>query len=716
MPESIEPGLKDYSYTQNRELSWLRFDLRVLEEAADPAVPPLERLKFLAIFSSNLDEFFMVRVGSLFDLSSISPEEIDNKSGMTPAQQLDSIYRVIPGLIERKNVIYASVCRALAEHGIVDLPYEALTAAEQAHIADYFHRMVLPTLSPIVVGSHHPTPHFPSKALYIASLLKNKNGKASVGFIAVPPSLPSIVPLPDTPGRLIRMETILLYWAPTLFGQYKAEESCVISATRNADVSFDAEKLEDIDSSFRDHMTKLLKKRAVLSIVRLEISGAISEELLALLTRLVQVENHQIYFDDSPLDMSYAFRLSELLPGKLAERLSQPPYQPQWPVDLQKNTSMIEQIQRQDRLLFFPYDSVEPFLQLLSEAADRSDVLSIKITIYRLASSSKIARILCRAAENGKEVIVLMELRARFDEANNIAWSKMLEEAGCKVIYGIENFKCHSKICLITMRTRGEIRYITQVGTGNYNEKTNALYTDFSIMTASNIIGIDGTAFFQNMLINNLEGEYRELLVSPLGIRTRLAQLIDEQIALGEAGYICIKANAVTERDIIDRLQRASQAGVEIRLIIRGICCLRPGIPGRTENIQVTSIVGRFLEHARVYCFGRGPDVKIYISSADLMTRNLRRRVEIACPIRNPLLREQILWSLRVQLEDNVKASILQPDGSYRHKTAGEGPMQNSQETFMRTSLHRPVPPEEPPRKLAGRFRSICQKFLDHRP
>lgn len=713
MSEASAPDLRDYSYTQNRELSWLRFNLRVLEEAADPAVPPLERLKFLAIFSSNLDEFFMVRVGSLFDLSTISPGEIDNKSGMTPAQQLDSIYAVIPSLITRKGEIYTTVCQALAPYGIADLAYGDLTATEQAYIADYFHRMVLPILSPMVIGSHHPTPHFSSKALYIASLLRNKNGKTSIGFIAVPSSLPAVVPLPDTPGRFIRMETILLYWAPTLYGQYQAADSCVISATRNADVSFDAEKLEDTDGNFRDQMTQLLKKRAALSIVRLEIGGRASEELLAHLTRLIPVENHQIYFDRSPLNLGYAFHLPELLPSHLAERLSQPAYQPQWPVDLQKHASMIEQVQHQDRLLFFPYDSVDPFLQLLSEAADRSDVLSIKITIYRLASSSKIARILCRAAENGKEVIVLMELRARFDEANNIAWSKMLEEAGCKVVYGVENFKCHSKICLITMRTRGEIRYITQVGTGNYNEKTNTLYTDFSVMTASEAIGVDGTAFFQNMLINNLEGEYRELLVSPLGIRTRLTALIDEQIALGDQGYICIKANAITERDIIDRLQLASRAGVTIQLIIRGICCLRPGIPGRTENIQVTSIVGRFLEHARVYCFGRGAEAKIYISSADLMTRNLRRRVEIACPIHDPSLREQLLWTLQVQLEDNVKASLLCPDGTYHRKAPRETPPQNSQETFMRTSLHKPAAPAAAPGKRPGRLRMALQKFLD---
>ena len=356
--------------------------------------------------------------------------------------------------------------------------------------------------------------------------------------------------------------------------------------------------------------------------------------------------------------------------------------------DLDEQCSIIEQVQRRDKLLFFPFDKVDPFLRLLSEAADRPDVLSIRITIYRLASSSKIAHILCRAAENGKEVTVLMELRARFDEANNISWSKLLEDSGCRVIYGLEGYKCHSKICLITLRKGDKLSYITQIGTGNYNEKTNTMYTDLSLMTASEAIGLDGTVFFQNMLVGNLAGSYEYLLVSPAGIKAKLISLIEEEMAKGPDGYICIKANSMTEREVMDKLAEASRSGVQIQMILRGICCLRPGIPAHTENIHVTSIVGRYLEHGRIYCFGRGADAKVYISSADLMTRNLNRRVEIACPIYDPEVKEQLIWILHTQLEDNVKASSLLPDGSYVRKVNSLAPC-SSQDIFMETSIHR---------------------------
>ena len=390
--------------------------------------------------------------------------------------------------------------------------------------------------------------------------------------------------------------------------------------------------------------------------------------------------------------MGYVYDLEKALGENLRKSLTYPPYTPRWPEDLIPNRSMIDQIRRKDRLLFFPYDSVDPFLRLLSEASERPDVASIKITIYRLASASKIARILCRAAENGKEVVVLMELRARFDEANNIAWSKMLEEAGCKVIYGIENFKCHSKLCLITLRDKEGTHYITQVGTGNYNEKTSALYTDLSVMTASPVIGADGAAFFRNMLTDNLEGEYEALLVAPNSRKDPICQRIDGQIAKGKEGYICIKANSVTEREIIDKLREASQAGVEVEMIIRGICCLRPEVLLKTENIHITSIVGRYLEHARIYTFGRGKEAEYFIASADLMTRNLQRRVEIACPVWDEEIKEQLRYILDTQLRDTAKASFLQASGAYLRKEPGKLPPLDSQVEFMQTSLHRPEP------------------------
>lgn len=689
MPKDPQSVVTDYTYTQNRELSWLRFNRRVLEEGADETVPALERLKFIAIFASNLDEFFMVRVGSLVDMAAVSPEEVDSKSGMRPREQLKAVYEAVPGLIEIKGQLYNRVSGLLAQEGIVDLTYDQLTQEERAQVKDYFHSVVLPILSPQIVGQRHPTPHLDNKALYITALLRSKSGKTSLGFIPLPTSLPPLFLLPGTRGRFLRLETILRQWAPTLFGKYKVEETCVISATRNADLTFDTEKFEDSEDDFRLLMTKLLKRRANQSIVRLELGQRPSQEMLALLERVIQVETHQIYYDSAPLSMGYVYDLEKALSPDLRARLTYPAYHPRWPEDLNRQESMIEQIRRKDRLLFFPFDSIDPFLRLLEEAADRPDVASIKITIYRLASTSKIARILCRAAENGKEVVALMELRARFDEANNIAWSKMLEEAGCKVIYGMENFKCHSKLCLITLRDKKGTHYITQVGTGNYNEKTSALYTDLSVMTASPVIGDDGAAFFRNMLTDNLEGGYHSLLVAPNGLKSQLCTMIQQEIDKGPQGYLCIKANSITEREIIDKLREASQAGVQIKMIIRGICCIRPGVLLKTENIQVTSIVGRYLEHARIYVFGRGDQAKYFIASADLMTRNLQRRVEIACPIWDREIQEQLRYILDLQLQDNAKASFLQPSGAYLRKEIRTVRV-DSQEELMRVSLHRP--------------------------
>ena len=695
--------------TQNRELSWLRFNQRVLEEARDETVPLMERMKFVAIFTSNLDEFFMIRVGSLFDLSAVAPDEKDDKTGMTPAEQLNQIYQTIPALVEQKKKIYASICAALAKTGIQDISYEELTSGEAKFISEYFHQIMLPVLSPQIVDSRHPTPHFQNKRLYVASLVTNKHHKKSVAFVPVPDVLPQVVMLPSE-SRFIRTENILLHWAPTLYGQYTQEEACILSVTRNADVSFDSEKFEDAEIDFRSHVKKLLKKRGSLAIVRLELGKEISPLFRKALLKIITVENRQVYIDTTPLNMKFVFEMIEGLPERLIKSRCYPPYTPKWPPDLDRNVSVMEQVRQRDQLLFFPFDSVEPFIRLLNEAADRDDVVSVKITIYRLASSSKIVRALCRAAENGKEVVVLMELRARFDEENNIIWSTMLEESGCKVIYGIENYKCHSKICLITLREKGKYRYITQLGTGNYNEKTNAMYTDLSIMTADEKIGADGTAFFRNMLMGNLEGSYTDLLVAPAGIKQALCRLMDEEIAKGSEGYICLKVNSLTERDMIDKLAKASKAGVNIQLIIRGICCLRPGIIDETDRIFVTSIVGRFLEHARIYCFGKGPQAKLYLSSADLMTRNLRRRVEIACPVCDQTIRQMLLHILSVQLSDTAKASFLQPDGSYIRKSRTGLSSIDSQQQFIDRTLHN-VPPAAGKSKRKS-LKALLQRFF----
>ena len=678
-----ENSQREYAYTQNRELSWLRFNRRVLEEASDASVPALERLKFISIFCSNLDEFFMIRVGSLFDITRIDPLKTDSRTGWTADKQLDEVYKTIPGLLAMKEHIYADVAQELEKSGICDVSFDGLTDDETKRINRFFRTDMLPVLSPILIGPNHPLPHLVNKRLYTAALLEHKKEKA-VGIVPLPDSLPPFVMLPDG-KRYIRTENILLHWLPTLFDAYAIKESCVLAVTRNADISFDDEKFEDNEEDYRHQMKKLLKQRDHLAIVRLELSCPVSEAFREKLISLTRVKPQQMFVDRCPLAMSYAYALTDSLPKDLAAKLSYLPHKGRWALDLHHNQSIMAQVQQKDRLLFFPYDSIDPFLHLLNEAAENPNVLSIKITIYRLAKTSKIAQALCRAAENGKDVLVLMELRARFDEENNLTWAQMLEEAGCQVAYGTEGFKCHSKVCLITLRKGSKTSYITQIGTGNYNEKTSALYTDLSLMTASPEIGEDASAFFRNMLVNKLDGTYEQLRVSPLGIKELLLEQIDRQIELGEQGYVCIKANSVTERDIIDKLAQASQAGVEVQLIIRGICCILPGVPKYTENIHVNSVVGRFLEHSRVYLFGKGDDALMYISSADLMTRNLNRRVEIACPINDPRLRCQITWMLEAQMRDTAKASIILSDGTYCRKSSANA--FDSQAFFMEHPL-----------------------------
>lgn len=521
MPKNFE---EPYRYTQNRELSWLRFDRRVLEEAADPGVPALDRLKFVSIFSSNLDEFFMVRVGSLFNLAHMTPDNTDNKTGWTPAEQLHHVYRVIPGLLAMKQQIYTAVMEELRRSGVQDILPETLGTDDLKQVNRFFKTELLPVLSPIVIAPNHPVPHLVNKRLYAAALLESKKGHKAIGIVPAPDSAPPFFLLPGE-TRFVRTENILLRWLPTLFDAYTVKESCVLAVTRNADISFDDEKFEDNEEDFRRQMKKLLKQREHLAVVRLELSRTVSEEFQKTLSMLVRVQTHQVFADSSPLNMRYVFRLTGDLPKEVSARLLYPAYRPRWAEELRQNQPILAQVQQRDRLLFYPYDSVEPFLRLLNEAAENPQVLSIKITIYRLASS-KIAQTLCRAAENGKEVLVLMELCARFDEENNLAWSKMLEESGCQVIYGAEGLKCHSKICLITLRNRNKTSYLTQIGTGNYNEKTNAMYTDLSLMTADQTIGEDAAVFFRNILVNKLDGEYKKLCVSPFGIKDIIANYL----------------------------------------------------------------------------------------------------------------------------------------------------------------------------------------------
>ena len=656
-------------YTQNRELSWLQFNARVLEEAKDESVPLLERLKFLSIFTSNLDEFYMIRVGSLGDIAAVDKTGVDNKSGMTAQEQLSAIYAATAPLYHQRDRVFQNVERKLSQAGLTHVVLGDLTAGEQKYLRHYFRDTIQPILSPQIVDSHHPFPHLDSKVTYVAALLGKKKSEV-LGLIPVPASLSEVIYLKEAPGRYVLLSEVLLAYSDTVFQMYDVLEKVLFCITRNADINLDDEPFHpvsgDPEVDVRTKMEKLLRRRKSLRVVRLELSKAISSHFTEYFRRRFNVSDHQIFLSRcAPLNLSYVFTLGDYFPQEKRFALSDPPFIPQVPAMLRPGQSLLQAAMKQDILLSYPYESMEPFLQMIREAANDPSVVSIRITIYRLARKAKLVEYLCAAAENGKDVTALIELRARFDEQNNIDWSERMEEAGCKVIYGFEDYKVHSKICLITRNDRGMMRHITQVGTGNYNEKTARQYTDVSLVTSSESIGADAAAFFQNMALGNLEGSYSRLLVAPHALKDPILALIDEQIRLGEEGYILLKFNSLTDIDIIQKLAQASQAGVKVEMIIRGICCLRPGVPGKTDNITVTSIVGRYLEHSRIFCFGRGEKEKMFISSADLMTRNTVRRVEIACPIDSPQIRKRLHTILDAMLQDNVKARLLQSDGSY---------------------------------------------------
>ena len=664
----------DTRYTQERELSWLRFNERVLEEAKDERVPLFERLKFAAIFTSNLDEFFMIRVGSITDMTLSKQTHVDSKSGLTPSQQLQAIFKTVPGLYKQRDKILSQLEKRLRTCNICNLAPSELDGKERKLVERWFRDYVQPVLSPMVVDSHHPFPHLSSSSLAIALSLRMGTERC-FGLVPIPRNLPPYIQLEERGLRYLLTEQVVLAYADTLFENYQVEEKCVVSVTRNADISPEDEDY-DVGEDFRAHMQKVLKKRARLAPVRLEIQGGASPELQQYLCQRLNLTDAQVFHAKGPLNMGYVYSLENKLPQESAAALCYPPYTPQWPAGLAKGEKLIPQVLRRDALLFYPSQSMEPFLQLVREAANDPAVLSIKITIYRLASTAKLVEYLAAAAENGKDVTVLMELRARFDEQNNIAWAQRLEEAGCTILYGFEGYKVHSKICLITRREKGRIQYITQIGTGNYNEKTAKLYTDFCLMTASPAIGADGAVFFQNMATSNLNGEYHQLLVAPHGLKNRLLDLMDgeiEKARQGKPARIFVKVNSVTDRELIDKLAQASQAGVPVTMNVRGICCLRPGVPGLTDHIKVFSIVGRYLEHPRIYAFGVGEETRIYIGSADLMTRNTERRVEIACPVLDPAVRRQIRHYVELYCSDNEKARVLQPDGSYTRVERPEG-------------------------------------------
>lgn len=665
----------EQGYTQNRELSWLQFNARVLAEAEDENVPLLERFKFLAIFTSNLDEFFMIRVGSLCDMAAVDKEHTDGKSGLTAKEQLHLIYKAVEPLYARRDAAFSDVDSKLSAIGLRRLTMDSLAPDEQKYIKRYFKDIIAPVLSPQIVDSHHPFPHLEGKVLHIAALLSHKKTER-LGLLPVPASLPPVVFLPETPSRYILTEDILLAYADHVFEMYDVLEKTVLCVTRNADIQVDDETFGVEGGDFRKKMEKLLRQRRRMAVVRVEINRPISDHFKEHFRSRFEVSDAQIFLSrTAPLKLGYAFSLGEHLPEKKRAFLSDAPFTPQQPAMLSAGQSLLKAALQRDILLSYPYESMEPFLQMIREAANDPAVLAIRITIYRLASKAKLVEYLCAAAENGKDVTALIELRARFDEQNNIDWSERMEEAGCKIIYGFEDYKVHSKICLITRRERGAVRHITQVGTGNYNEKTAKQYTDVSLITADERIGQDAGAFFNNMALGNLSGHYSRLFVAPTSLKNNILTLMDEQIAKGKDGYILLKFNSLTDIDVIAKLQEASCAGVTVEMIVRGICCLLPGVPGHTENITVTSIVGRFLEHSRIYVFGRGDEEKMYISSADLMTRNTERRVEIACPIDDPAVRARLHDILYAMQHDTVKARVLQPDGTYCKKPAVQDPI-----------------------------------------
>lgn len=687
---------RSYEYTQNREISWLRFNQRVLEEATDTSVPLIERMKFVEIFTSNLNEFFMIRVGSLSDLSLLKDEPVDNKSGLTATQQLKEIFKECIPLYKQKDKVFADVDTSLSTCNICRLQGEALKGKAKKQVQQWFEADILPVLSPQLIDMRHPFPHLANDTLYI--VLKAMDGNdEKFGIIPVPNQLPRFIRLAEGGIHYVLIEDIVLEYADEIFQSANLQAKCTVRVTRNADIAPEDEAY-DVDEDFRSLMRKVVRKRKRLAPVRLEIQGKKQEDIESFLCKKLNLPPEQVFYSKAPLDLKYIYDIADMLTPESRSALCDVPYTPKWPLTLRQNEKIMPQVLSHDTLLFYPFETMEPFLTLIKEAAFSPDVLSIKITIYRLARRTKLAEYLCSAAENGKDVTVLMELRARFDEQNNIEWAERLEEAGCTILYGAENIKVHSKVCLITLREKGKTRYITQVGTGNYHEKTAKLYTDLSLITADPSIGADAAMLFQNLALANFDGEYKKLLASPLKMRNRILELIDKEIAKGSNGYVFFKLNSLSDRVIIDKLEEASNAGVKVVMNIRGICCLLPGIKEHTENIKVFSIVGRYLEHTRIYCFGKGEDAPLYISSADFMTRNMARRVEIACPVEDPAARAKIFKIIEYLQKDNVKARIMAPDGTYRKIKTGEDPF-ICQVRFMETLLDKAAAPETAARK-----------------
>lgn len=675
------------SIYMNRELSWLKFNERVLEEAENPEVPLCERLTFASIYQSNLDEFFMVRVGSLYDQTLLNKKIRENKTGMTSQEQIDAILKRTKQINKRKEAVYEELMERVAEQGIRILRFNELDEEGAAYLEQYFESEIAPLISPTVVGRRQPFPFLRNKEIYAVAVLGAKGKKDRLGIIPCTSNIfGRLIAVPGMPGTYMLAEELILHFVPTVFKGYKIKSKSLLRITRNADI--DADALYDEDLDYREFMEGLIKQRKKLAPIRLELSRDIDKKGIAVLCEYLELDESHVFISSTPLDLSFVFQIQDLL--RKNPELYFPKRTPQRSDQFQDGRSIIEQIREEDKLLSYPYESIRPFLHLLTEAAEDPDVISIKMTLYRVAKQSKVVEALIEAAENGKEVVVLVELRARFDEENNIGWSRLLEDAGCQVIYGLDGYKVHSKLCLITRKNGGQVEYITQIGTGNYNEKTSRLYTDLSLMTANVEIGLEASNVFQALSKGEVVEHSEHLLVAPKCLQNKVLAMLDEEIAHarnGEEAYAGFKLNSLTDKKIIDKLIEASEAGVKIDMVVRGICCLIPGVEGKTENIRIISIVGRFLEHSRIYIFGSSKRRKYYIASADFMTRNTVRRVEVAAPVYDERLQNKLQDMFDIMLADNQKARYLDAEGNYHRVINEEAPL-NSQEYFYAQAYH----------------------------
>ena len=664
----------------NRELSWLKFNERVLEEAENKKVPLCERLTFASIYQSNLDEFFRVRVGSLIDQMLLGGKMRDNKTKMTAKEQIQAVLHQVTKLNRRKDAVYETIMGQLEEQGVRMVDFRKVSKKESEYLERYFLSEIAPVISPTIVGKRQPFPFLKNNEIYAVVVLQTKSGKEKLGIIPCSNTgFKRLVELP-TAGTYMLVEELILHYIPKVFERYNIKAKSLIRVTRNADI--DADALYDEDLDYRDFMTELIKRRKKLAPVRLELTREMDGEIVDILCDYLELDSDHVFQVQSPLDLSFVFEIQDTL-RKVPELFYEKRI-PQRSAQFKEDESIFPQLKEKDKLLSYPYESMKPFLNFLREAANDKDVISIKMTLYRVAKHSKIVEYLIDAAENGKEVLVLVELKARFDEENNIEWSRRLEDAGCRVIYGLDGYKVHSKLCLVTRKSEGQVEYYTQIGTGNYNEKTARLYTDLSLMTANVEIGVEAAKVFQALSMEETVDNVEHLFVAPRCLQSRILSMIDEEISYAKEGkeaYIGLKMNSLTDKKIIDKLIEASQAGVKIDMVIRGICCLIPGVKGRTENIQVRSIVGRFLEHSRIYIFGTQEREKIYIASADFMTRNTLRRVEVAAPIYDKDLKVQLEEMFITMLSDNQKARQEDSHGNYEIVAVQETPL-NSQEFF----------------------------------